>query len=131
LGVAFIPGFYYYNAPQYRFFFNGGYSFIDSYGADSLRQAVQYGYQEGFRAGQSDRSDGAPFGYNESFAYQDASWGYAGYCDLSNYQNYFRQGFLRGYRDGFSGSYQYGFYSSGVPGILGNVLLDIFNPQPY
>ena len=128
ISVAFVPDFYYYTAPRYRFRFDGGFYYLSSYGADSLRQAIRYGYEEGFTAGQADRSDRAPFGYTQSFAYQDASWGYSGYCDLSQYQYYFRQGFLRGYRDGFYGRYRYGVYSNGVAAIAATVLNQIFSP---
>ena len=41
---------------------------------------MNYGYEEGFQAGQADREDnwrGA--GYQNSYAYQDANYGYNGY----------------------------------------------------
>jgi len=129
--TEFAPLFYFYAGPRYRFERAGVYFAVDNYAADMLRQAVQLGYQQGFQAGQADLQDGAPFSLNDDFAYQDASYEYAGYCDLADYQYYFRQGFVRGYDDGYYGRYQYGVYSNGLVNIVVGVLDQIFNPQPY
>ncbi len=97
-----------------------------------LRQAVRNGYEEGARAGQADREDGYRFTPQDSLAYQDASYGYNNYyVDLPEYNYYFREGFRRGYEDGYYGRSQYGSYSNGVFNILGNILSQIFNVQPY
>jgi hypothetical protein len=97
-----------------------------------LRQAVNYGYWEGVRAGQADREDRARFSYKDSYAYQDATYGYNGYhVDLNEYRHYFREGFNRGYQDGYYGRSQYGGNSNGVFSLVGNVLQQIFNVQPY
>jgi hypothetical protein len=97
-----------------------------------LRQAVRSGYEEGVRAGQSDREDRWRNNYQESFGYQDASVGYNSYyVDLPEYQYYFREGFRRGYEDGYYGRNQYGTYSNGAFSLLGNVLGAILNLQPY
>jgi len=128
---VFAPSFYFYTAPRYRYFRSGRYYVINNFAADNLRQAVELGYQEGFRAGVADRQDRVGFGYTDEFAFQDATYGYAGYLDLPEYQYYFRQGFFRGYNDGFYGRYQYGVYSNGVASIIGSVLNLIFNPRPY
>jgi hypothetical protein len=40
-----------------------------------LRQALNYGYEEGFRAGQADREDRVRSSYRDSYAYQDATYG--------------------------------------------------------
>jgi hypothetical protein len=88
-----------------------------------LRQAVRNGYEEGVRAGQSDREDRWRSSYTDSFGYQDASLGYTGYyVDLSEYQYYFREGFRRGYEDGYYGRNQYGTYSNGSFSLLGYIL---------
>src|SRR6185369_12599184 len=81
---------YVYAAPQYRYYRNGSYFEANQYAADLLRQAVRNGYEEGVRAGQSDREDHwRDGGYEDSFAYEDASAGYDGYyVDLSEYQYY-------------------------------------------
>jgi hypothetical protein len=127
----FVPTFYFYNGPRYRYFRGGRYFIVNNFAADNLRQAVELGYQGGFRAGQADRRDRVGFSYGDEFAYQDATYGYAGYIDLPDYQYYFRQGFIRGYEDGYYGRYRYGVYSNGVVNIFGSVLSQIFNPLPY
>lgn len=89
---------------------------------------MRYGYEEGFRAGLADREDGWSFSYQDSYGYQDATFGYTGYyVDLSEYRFYFREGFRRGYEDGYHSRYQYGSYSGGSYSILGAVLEAIIN----
>jgi hypothetical protein len=97
-----------------------------------LRQAVRQGYEEGVRAGLADREDGFRFNYNDSFAYQDATYGYYGYyVDLNEYRYYFREGYRRGYEDGYYSRYRYGSYSNGVINILGSILQQIFSAQSF
>lgn len=121
---------YFYTAPIYRYNRGGSYYEINQYGADTLRQAVNYGYQEGFRAGSADREDRWRSDYENCFAYQDANFGYDGYyVDQADYNYYFRQGFQRGYEDGYYNRYQYGVYSNGSYSVLGNVLTLILNLQ--
>ncbi len=121
---------YFYTAPIYRYNRDGSYYEINQYGADLLRQAVNYGYQEGFRAGVADREDRWRADYQDSYAYQDANYGYSGYyVDQADYNYYFREGFRRGYEDGYDNRYQYGTYSDGNYSILGNVLSAILNLQ--
>ena len=70
---------------------------------------MNYGYEQGFRAGEADRQDRWRSDYRDSYAYQDANYGYTGYyVDQDEYNYYFRQGFSRGYEDGFNSRYQYG-----------------------
>ncbi|MGH9202629.1 MAG: hypothetical protein ACRD2A_15500 [Vicinamibacterales bacterium] len=93
-----------------------------------LRQAVRYGYEEGYRAGQADREDGWPPSYENSYAYQDANYGYDGYyVDRDDYHHYFREGFRRGYEDGYHSRSQYGEYAQGKNSILAEVLASILN----
>jgi hypothetical protein len=123
---------YTYYAPSYRYSRGGTYYETNQYGISQLRQAARYGYEEGVRAGQADRQDGARFNPQDSFAYQDAAYGYDNYyVDLSEYNYYFREGFRRGYEDGYNSRWQYGRYSNGGFSLLGNVLQLIFNPQPF
>jgi len=90
-----------------------------------LRQALNNGYQEGFRAGQADREDRWRSDYRGSYAYQDANYGYNGYyLDRSDYNYYFRQGFSRGYEDGYNSQYRYGRSSRGS-----YIMLDIIVSQ--
>ena len=114
---------YVYAPYTYRYYVSGTPRLTNQYGADVLRQAVNYGYQEGFQSGQADRQDGYPANYQNSYAYSDASYGYTGYnVDESDYNYYFRQGFRRGYADGYYGRSQYGNYSNGTGSILGSLL---------
>lgn len=113
-------------APSYRYAYSGYTRETNQYGADVLRQAVNYGYQEGVRFGQADRQDGLPADYRNSFAYQDANYGYSGYyVDQADYNYYFRQGFQRGYSDGYYSRSQYGTALTGSPSILATLLTSI------
>ena len=67
---------YFYTAPIYRYQRGGRYYETNQYGADLLRQAINYGYQEGFHSGAADRQDGWRSNYRGSYAYQDANYGY-------------------------------------------------------
>jgi hypothetical protein len=121
---------YYYTPPSYRYYRSGRYYETNRYGADLLRQAVNTGYEEGYRAGQADREDGWGFGYQDAYAYQDANYGYNGYyVDQGEYNHYFREGFRRGYEDGYHSRNQFGSYSNGKFAILGAVLSQILNLQ--
>jgi len=123
---------YEYSAPSYRYSRGGRYYQTNQYGVDMLRQAVNYGYEEGVRAGQADREDRARFSYRDSYAYQDATYGYNGYhVDLNEYRYYFREGFNRGYQDGYYGRFQYGRNTNGAFSLLGNILQQVFNVQSY
>jgi hypothetical protein len=123
---------YEYSAPKYRYSRSGRYYQTNQYGVDMLRQAVNYGYEEGVRAGQADREDRARFSYRDSYAYQDATCGYNGYhVDLNEYRYYFREGFNRGYQDGYYGRFQYGRNTNGAFSLLGNILQQVFNVQSY
>jgi hypothetical protein len=119
---------YYYTAPSFRYTRNGRVYQTNQYGADMLRQAVNYGYAQGVQAGQADRSDGFRGDYRKTYAYQDASYGYTGrYVPQSDYSYYFREGFRRGYQDGYVGRLQYGTGSGSTFNILSNVLSTILN----
>ena len=84
---------------------------------------MNYGYDEGFRSGQADRQDRWRSSYQDSYAYQDANYGYNGfYVDQDQYNYYFREGFRRGYEDGYRHRYQYGRYSQGKYSIQINLL---------
>jgi hypothetical protein len=117
-----------YGSNNYRYSRGGSYYETNQYGAQMLRQAVNNGYEEGFRAGQADREDGWSFSPNDAIGYEDASYGYDGYyVDMNEYQYYFREGFERGYEDGYYSRSQYGRYSNGSANILGTILQTILN----
>jgi len=119
---------YFTTPPSYRYSRGGRYYETNQYGVDLLRQAVQYGYDEGLRAGMADRQDRWTFNYQDSYAYQDANYGYGGfYVEREDYNVYFREGFRRGYDDGYHSRSQYGAYVGGRGTVLGAVLATILN----
>jgi hypothetical protein len=121
---------YFYTAPSYRYNRGGRYYDINEYGAKTLREAVNYGYEEGFRAGKADRDDRWSFNYEDSYAYRDANYGYSGYyVSRGDYNYYFREGFRRGYEDGYNSRYRYGRLADGTPSILETILSQILNFQ--
>lgn len=122
---------YYYTPASYRYSYGGRSYETNRYGRDLMNQAVNYGYQEGLRAGQADRYDGWRNDYRNSYAYEDANYGYNGYyLDQGQYNYYFRQGFQRGYEDGYRDDYRYGRRGDdGNYGILASVLAVILGLQ--
>jgi hypothetical protein len=116
---------------RYRLSRNGRQYQVDNRQAELLKQAVNMGYQQGFRAGQTDRSGRRGGIYNNSSIYQNGNYGYQSYVDSSLYQYYFRQGFERGYEDGYNSRHQYGNFSNGNANILGTILQGILNLQSY
>lgn len=117
---------YFYTASSYRYNRGGRYYETNQYGANMLRQAANYGYQEGFQAGLADRQDHWRYDYRQSYAYRDANYGYNGYyVQQGDYNYYFRQGFRRGYEDGYYSRHRYGHYSNGSGSMLGTVLLTV------
>lgn len=132
----------------YRVYRNGSYYNTDQRGAELLRQAVNAGYRQGFEAGRRDLNGRRRISYSSSNIYQSGTYGYQSYVTQSQYQYYFRQGFQRGYQDGansryrdqynsygqyndYDQQYQYGTRSNGVVNILGTILSQILNIQPY
>jgi hypothetical protein len=121
---------YYYTAPNYRYRRGTSYYETNQYGADILRQASNYGYQEGVQAGRADRQDNWRADYRQSFAYQDANYGYDGrYAQQDDYNYYFREGFQRGYDDGYHDRREYGRNTNGSDSLLSAVLESILNLQ--
>jgi hypothetical protein len=121
----------YFSTPANYRYSHGGHSYeTNQYGVDLLKQAVNYGYDQGYRTGEADRQDRAASNYEGSFAYQDANYGYAGfYVDRDDYNFYFREGFRRGYEDGYGEHTQYGTYVNGKGTILDAVLGTIFTVE--
>lgn len=112
---------------RYRVYTNGRYYQTDDRGAQVLRQAVNTGYQQGFRAGQYDAQRGNSYGYNSQNMYRSGDYGYS-YVDRSQYRYYFQQGFQRGYQDGYQRQNRYG---NNGRNILGTILNSILNIQQY
>lgn len=117
---------YFYTPPSVRYFRQGTYYETNQYGADLLRRAVDYGYEEGWRTGEADFEDRWDDGYEDSYAYRDANYGYGGeYVDQSEYNYYFREGFRRGYEDGLNRRYHYGRRANGKFELIASVLAQI------
>jgi hypothetical protein len=122
---------FYYTPSNYQYRRGENYYETNEYGADMLRQASNIGYQQGVRAGRADKQDNWRFDYRESFAYQDANYGFDGrYVQQDDYNHYFREGFQRGYEDGFYERRTYGTNLNGSDSLLGSVLNMILNLQP-
>ncbi len=123
---------YFYTRASYRYQRGGRYYQVNQYAAEVLQQAIQYGYEEGTRAGEADRYDGWRGGYQDNYAYLDANFGYDGYyVNQRDYNHYFREGFRRGYEDGFRRQYRYGRYERGHYSIQSSVLQLILGLEPY
>jgi flagellar biosynthesis/type III secretory pathway protein FliH len=123
---------YFYTGNDYRYWRGSNWYYVNRYAADYLRQAINYGYQEGYWAGRADREDGWRYDYRSAFVYRDANYGYRGfYVSRSEYNYYFREGFRRGYEDGYYGHRRYGRSYNGSDVILGSVLSLILNLQAY
>ncbi|HEX8138537.1 MAG TPA: hypothetical protein VF544_13295 [Pyrinomonadaceae bacterium] len=90
---------------------------------DIARQAIDYGYREGFRAGRDDRRDGRGYSYDDHNTYRDATAGYRSvYGDRDLYRRYFQEGYRRGYDDGYRNRSASGSGRSRVRDILGDIL---------
>jgi hypothetical protein len=123
---------YFYTPASYRYLRGGRYYEVNRYAADLLQQAIQFGYDEGVRAGEADRYDGWRGGYQDNYAYVDANYGYDGYYVSQNdYNYYFREGFRRGYEDGFGQRYRYGRARNGEYVILASALALILNLEDF
>lgn len=122
---------FFFSVFTYRYNRGGRFYETNQYGADRLREAANNGYNEGFRAGAADREDRWRFSYEDSYAYQDANYGYNGYyVDRDHYNYYFREGFRRGYDDGFYSRSQYGRNNNGVYVMLDINLSQLLGLQP-
>ena len=116
---------------QYRIYRNGRYYSTDNRGVELLRRAVNSGYQQGYRAGQSDNGYRRGYNYRNQSVYRRGNYGYQRYVDSNQYRYYFQQGFERGYKDGYYSRNQYGYRSNGGLNILGSILSGILNIQSY
>jgi hypothetical protein len=122
---------YFYTAPSFRYSRGGRYYQVNQYAAQLLQDAVNDGYEQGMDAGRADREDRWHFDYRNTFAYEDAAYGYNGlYVDRDEYAYYFREGFRRGYEDGYYARYRYGVRESGNVRILGDILRVIIDLRP-
>jgi hypothetical protein len=111
----------------YRIYRNGSYYQTDYRGYELLRQAVNRGYQEGYRQGSLDRRYGRGYNYYGNSVYMSGMYGYQSYVARNEYQYYFQQGFQRGYEDGYNNTFRYGYRSGSTYNILGSILGTILN----
>jgi hypothetical protein len=75
-------------------------------GSFQLRQtALNAGYNEGIKQGQSDRNKRDGNGYQDQSAYRKATKDYSSRLgDRELYRRYFREAYKNGYNDGINGS---------------------------
>ena len=73
------------NRGMYRINMNGQYYNVDNQGYNVLRQAVNSGYQQGYRAGIRDRRSGN-YNYNNDSVYMSGTFGYNSYVARNQYQ---------------------------------------------
>jgi len=119
--------------PRFRYYRGNKYFNVNRYVAEVLKDAVDYGYEQGYYAGRADYEDGWRFSYKDCYAYEDATYGYTGYwVDLNEYRHYFREGFRHGYEDGYYNVFYFGRYENGRHRILADILARIiyFIPLP-
>ena len=122
---------FFFSVFTYRYNRGGRFYETNQYGVDRLREAVNNGYSEGFQAGAADRDDHWQSSYADSYAYQDANYGYSGYyVERDDYNYYFREGFRRGYDDGYYSRSQYGRNNNGVYVMLDINLSQLLGLQP-
>jgi hypothetical protein len=116
---------------RYRVNRNGTFYETNNRGAELLKQAVNSGYQEGYRSGRNDRTSSRASNFKNSSVYRKGNYGYQSYVNSGQYQYYFQQGFERGYDDGFNSRYENGTNENGSLNILGNILQNILNIESY
>ena len=105
---------------------------MDYDGAELLKQAINVGYQQGFKTGKDDHKAKRANNFNDSLIYQNGTYDYqSGVADLNLYQFYFRQGFERGYQDGFNNQKQFGKSTNGIRFISDTVSQEILNLQQF
>jgi hypothetical protein len=69
---------------------------------DATDLAFDTGYRDGVTAGQYDRGRNSRSDFQATDAYRNGSHGYGNaYGESASYQEHYRTGFERGYRDGF------------------------------
>jgi hypothetical protein len=116
---------------RYRVNRNGSVYETNNRGAELLKQAVNAGYQEGYRGGRNDRTNRRASNFKTSSVYRKGNYGYQNYVNSEQYQYYFQQGFERGYDDGFNSRYENGTNTNGSLNILENILQNILTIESY
>lgn len=95
---------------------NGGYYGRGGYGYNIAQIAADQGYRDGLNTGASDGQRGQNYDPQRSHYYRNANSGYSSsYGNRSVCQQYYRDGFVQGYREGYR-QYGNGRYGSGCYG---------------
>jgi len=85
-------------------------------------RAQRFGYDEGYRAGQTDRANGERADFRDESVYRDATAGYQSQDGmLSYYRQQFRAAFAEGYEDGYRNR-DSNTRRGGLGGILGDII---------
>ena len=123
---AFDRDHYDHRGYEFRYNIGGVFRETNQYGVDMLRQAVNQGYQDGYRAGLIDRRDGVPADFQRAFEFENGNFGYTGaYIRESDYSYYVREGFQRGYDDAYWNRARYGTFLNGNASILSDIVAGI------
>jgi len=94
---------YYNNGYRTNGYYNNGYGGY-GYNNNFTQTALNAGYNAGIQEGRRDRSRGGYRNVNDFSEYRNANRDYNSRLgDRYTYQQYFRQGFVNGYRDGLNG----------------------------
>ncbi|HZH90098.1 MAG TPA: hypothetical protein VEX70_05680 [Pyrinomonadaceae bacterium] len=85
-------------------------------------RAQRIGYDEGYRAGQTDRANGERADFRDENVYQEATAGHQSQHGMLNYyRQQFRAAFARGYEDGYRNR-DPNTRRGGIGGILGDII---------
>jgi hypothetical protein len=85
-------------------------------------RAQRAGYDEGYRAGQTDRANGERADFRDESVYREATAGYESQQGmLSYYRQQFRAAFAQGYEDGYRNR-DSNTRRGGISGILGDII---------
>jgi hypothetical protein len=86
------------------------------YGRDIERQAYDYGYRDGIRAGERDGRSGRSFSFNRHDDWRDADSGYnRSWGDRDWYRRTYRRGFESGYTESYNRVAGYNRYPQVYP----------------
>lgn len=89
---------------------------------EARERAQRIGYDEGYRAGQTDRANGERADFRDESVYRDATAGYQSQDGmLSYYRQQFRAAFAEGYEDGYRNR-DSNTRRGGIGGILGDII---------
>ena len=97
---------------RYKVYQNNKMFITDARGLEMLKQAVINGYEQGFKAGLTDRKNRRNLSFMNSSIYKKGNFGFQKSVDLKQYQFFFQKGFAEGYQDGFNTRKFRGWYQN-------------------